>query len=110
MKTNGSAFVFKDSEKTVFNDSNEYITKYPKYAQNEMKKALQDDGRYGDGYLETWVWFGDLTDNNASGPFTVRGAYWYRTSSAGVFAFDDFYGYGGYGARFPLGVSCAVTL
>ena len=85
LKTNGSAFVFKDSEKTVFNDSNEYITKYPKYAQNEMKKALQDDGRYGDAYAETWGWFGDWTDNNASGPFTVRGAHWIRYVGCGCF-------------------------
>ena len=110
LKTNGSAFVFKDSEKTVFNDSNEYITKYPQYAQNEMKKALQDDGRYGDAYAETWGWFGDWTDNNTSGPFTVRGANWVGTSDAGVFAFDDMYGRGGHNDRFPLGVSCAVAL
>ena len=111
LKNFGSAFVFKNAEQTEFTGNTPYVTEYPEYTNGKMKEELEKTGRYGDGYLETWGWFGDWTNNDASGPFTTRGAGWYDTSVAGVFAFDDVYGVlGHYGPRFPLGVSCAVAL
>ena len=46
---------------------------YPEYASGVLKTALEEIGRYGDGYAETWGWVGDDTNNDASGPFPVRG-------------------------------------
>ena len=73
LESYGTAFVFKDSTKTEFVGNTPYVMEYPEYASGGLKAALKGTGRYGDGYVETWGWVGDWTDNNASGPFPVRG-------------------------------------
>ena len=110
LKDNGYAFVFTDSAKTQFVGNTKYVMEYPGYTSGRLYTELNKTGRYGDGYLETWGWFGDWTNNDANGPFTARDGYWGYSSAAGVFAFDDDHGYDYYGKRFPLGVSCPVAL
>ena len=110
LKDYGYAFVFKDEAKTQFVGNTKYVMEYPGYTKGGLKTELSKTGRYGDGYLETWHWFGDWINDDASGPFTTRGANWNYSSEAGVFAFDDGLGYvNGYG-RFPLGAGCPVAL
>ena len=107
LKDYGSAFVFKNVEKTEFTGNTPYVTEYPEYTDGNMKEELEKIGRYGDGYLETWGWFEDWTNNDTSGSFMTRGAYCDSTSRAGVFAFDDDSGTY-YSVRFPLSVSYAI--
>ena len=110
LKNFGSSLGFKNAEKKEFMGNTPYVTEYPEYTDGNMKEELEKIGRYGDGYLETWGWFGDWISNDASGPFMTRGAYWNGTSEAGVFAFDDDYGYDNSNRRISLGVSCTVAL
>ena len=84
-------------------------TEYPEYASGKIFDGLAS--RYGDGFYETQTWFGDWENNDASGPFFTRGAYWKHTSSAGVFGFGDVSGGSYYGGvRFPYRVGGAVAL
>ena len=110
LKDYGYAFVFTDSTKTQFVGNTKYVMEYPEYTKGGLKTELSKTGRYGDGYLETWHWFGDWINDDASGPFTTRGADWDYSSEAGVFAFDDDGGYGSNYLRFPLGAGCPVAL
>ena len=110
LKDYGYGFVFKDSGKTEFAGNTKYFTEYPEYEKEGLQTALAALGRYGDGYLETWRWFNDWTNNDASGPFTTRGSHWNHTSEAGVFAFDDDGGSSYSYVRFSLGAGCAVAL
>ena len=73
LKTYGKAFVFTDSKQTKFVGNTPYVMEYPEYASGKLQTALTATGRYGDGYLETWGWFNDWTNNDASGPFCTRG-------------------------------------
>ncbi len=109
LKKWGYAFAFKDMDRNEFAGNTKYFTEYPEYEKEGLKTALETLGRYGDGYSETWGWLGDWTNNDASGPFTTRGAHWYDTSEAGVFAFDDASGTYGSHVRFPLGACCGVA-
>ena len=109
LKNYGYGFIFTDSTKTTFVGNTPYVTEYPAYESGGLIAAL-GTSKYGDAISETLGWFGDWTDNNASGPFTARGAGWYSTSYAGVFAFDDVTGDDYDNLRFPFCVSCAVAL
>ena len=109
LKTYGSTFVFANSEQTKFVGNTPYVMEYPEYTSGGLQTALSRVGRYGDGYLETWGWYGDWNNNNASGPFCTRGAYWVSASGAGLFAFYNDEGYGS-NERFSRCVGCAVAL
>ena len=69
----GASFVFKDSTKTEYVGNTPYVMEYPEYASGGLQTALEEIGRYGDGYAETLGWAGDWTNNDASGPFCTRG-------------------------------------
>lgn len=93
LKRWGYAFAFKDNQKNEINNSTEYITRYPKYDENQMQNALRNEGRYGDAILETWNWMDDITDNNASGLILIRGGWLKSKRGSGVFMFDDIAGW-----------------
>lgn len=110
LKSFGTAFVFEDSEKTRFVGNTPDVMEYPEYSSGGLQTALGNMGRYGDGYRETWNWFGDWCNNDASGPFLTRGGHWRNGSNAGVFAFDDDFGFNNDYIRFPFCAGCPVAL
>jgi hypothetical protein len=113
LKNYGKEFIFNKAEDgevdySSFVGNTPYVTEYPAYESGGLKAELEEIGRYGDAYLETWGWFGDWENNDASGSFTVRGASWSSTSIAGVFAFDDYTGVNSNNKRFPFSANCRV--
>ncbi len=108
LQSYGKAFVFANGSSGSYKGNTEYVTEYPEYASGKIFDGLAS--RYGDGFYETQTWFGDWENNDASGPFFTRGAYWHFSSCAGVFGFDDDLGYSYYDERFPYRVGGAVAL